>query len=89
MLHLARSRSTISSSFCRISSHVFSSASTRPARVVVVGSGRMGHIRSSLVRANPRFELVGIVDTAMEGAERLAETYRVSDNLALPRTEER
>jgi predicted homoserine dehydrogenase-like protein len=53
----------------------------RPARVVVVGSGRMGHIRSSLLRSNPKFELVGIVDTFLEGAQKLADNYRVSSTV--------
>lgn len=49
----------------------------RPARVVVVGSGRMGHIRSGLLRSNPKFELVGIVDKELEGAEKLAGNFGV------------
>jgi predicted homoserine dehydrogenase-like protein len=53
-------------------------AGERPARVIVIGSGRMGHIRSSLLRSNPKFELVGIVDTFLEGAQKLADNYRVS-----------
>jgi len=31
-------------------------------RVAVFGSGRMGEIRASIVRSNPQYELVGIVD---------------------------
>ena len=56
------------------------SPNDRPARVIVVGSGRMGQIRTSLLRSSPRFELCGIVDTAFQGAENLAKKYRVRDN---------
>lgn len=47
------------------------------ARVVVVGSGRMGHIRSALLYANPRFDLAGIVDVNFDGALDLAQSYQV------------
>lgn len=47
------------------------------AKVIVVGSGRMGHIRSSLVYANPRFELCGIVDTNIDAAANMADTFSV------------
>ena len=50
---------------------------TARARVVVVGSGRMGHIRSSLLYANPRFELLGHVDVNHASAKALAATYQV------------
>jgi predicted dehydrogenase len=50
------------------------------ASVVVVGSGRMGEIRASLLRANPRFHLLGIVDTHLPGAKRLADKYGVKTN---------
>lgn len=50
---------------------------TRRAKVVVVGSGRMGHIRSSLIYANPKFELCGIVDTNFDSAAAMADTFRV------------
>mmetsp|Transcript_2015 Transcript_2015/g.2964 ORF Transcript_2015/g.2964 Transcript_2015/m.2964 type:complete len:355 (+) Transcript_2015:297-1361(+) len=53
----------------------FSSQSFARAKVVVVGSGRMGQIRSSLLYANPRFDLVGIVDVNFEGATALAQKY--------------
>lgn len=49
----------------------------RRAKVIVVGSGRMGHIRSSLIYANPRFELCGIVDVNMQGASEMAEMFGV------------
>ena len=48
------------------------------ARVVVIGSGRMGHIRASLLQANPRFQVLGIADTNLASAQTLAETYGVS-----------
>ena len=48
------------------------------AKVLVVGSGRMGNIRSSLIYANPKFELAGVVDINYDGAAQLAETYGVS-----------
>lgn len=48
------------------------------ARVILVGSGRMGHIRAKAIFANPRFELVGVVDENVENANRLADVYRVS-----------
>lgn len=54
-----------------------STAITRKARVVVMGSGRMGKIRASLLRANPRFEVKGIVDTNYIGAQNLADKYGV------------
>ena len=50
---------------------------SRRAKVVVVGSGRMGQIRSSLIYANPRFDLCGIVDTNIESASAMAETFGV------------
>mmetsp|Transcript_17650 Transcript_17650/g.24541 ORF Transcript_17650/g.24541 Transcript_17650/m.24541 type:complete len:377 (+) Transcript_17650:190-1320(+) len=45
------------------------------ANVLLVGSGRMGDIRASLVYANPRFKLCGVVDVNMTAATALAETY--------------
>jgi hypothetical protein len=50
------------------------------ARVVVVGSGRMGSIRASMLYANPRFDLAGIVDLNWNGAKALADTYQVRTN---------
>lgn len=47
----------------------------RQAKVLVVGSGRMGNIRASLLYANPRFELCGVVDVNYGGAAALAGTY--------------
>ena len=60
-----------------------SSKTAAKARVVVVGSGRMGHIRASLLRANPRFEVHGIVDQEMTRAQALADQYSVSACLIL------
>jgi predicted dehydrogenase len=45
--------------------------------VVVVGSGRMGSIRSELAYANPRLKLCGVVDINMEGAISLADRFGV------------
>lgn len=53
------------------------STQARRARVVVVGGGRMGHIRSSILYANPRFDLVGVLDTNLDSAIALADTYQV------------
>ena len=49
------------------------------AKVVVVGSGRMGHIRASLLQGNPRFDLRGIVDINLQSARALADEYGVSN----------
>lgn len=66
----------------------FSSSLSRGerAKVIVVGSGRMGKIRSSLMYANPKFELCGVVDVDFQGAAALAETYGVR-NVDLTRRE--
>jgi predicted dehydrogenase len=53
------------------------SLSKEKARVLVVGSGRMGTIRATLVRANLRLELVGIVDTHLASAQSLSERLGV------------
>ena len=60
-----------------------SSSSSRPftnkaAKVVVVGAGRMGHIRSNIVNANPKFQLMGIVDQSMDHATKLSGKYNVN-----------
>lgn len=47
------------------------------ARVLLVGSGRMGHIRAKAIFSNPRFEFAGIVDDNVDGAKKLADLYRV------------
>lgn len=46
------------------------------ARILLVGSGRMGVIRASIIHANPRMELCGIVDASTP--DHLLEQYRVS-----------
>ncbi|KAL7527622.1 hypothetical protein ACHAWF_002250 [Thalassiosira exigua] len=46
------------------------------ARVLLVGSGRMGHIRAKALYSNPRLELAGVVDADEEGAARLGGVYR-------------
>ena len=48
------------------------------ARVILVGNGRMGQIRSRLLYANPRFQVCGIVDTNIQAATELADRYSVS-----------
>lgn len=50
-------------------------SSINRARVILVGSGRMGQIRASLLFANPRFEISGIVDSDMSAASNLADVY--------------
>jgi hypothetical protein len=57
-----------------------SSPYRRRARVLLVGSGRMGQIRAKAVYANPRFELIGVVDSNVDAAEKLAEMYHVSSH---------
>ena len=47
------------------------------ARILLIGSGRMGQIRAMHLIANPRFELCGVVDVNLEGAKSLAGTYHV------------
>lgn len=45
------------------------------ARVVLVGTGRMGAIRAKIVYGNPRFEFCGVVDINKEAAEKLATNF--------------
>mmetsp|Transcript_104 Transcript_104/g.91 ORF Transcript_104/g.91 Transcript_104/m.91 type:complete len:185 (+) Transcript_104:44-598(+) len=51
----------------------------KKARVVVVGSGRMGEIRSKLIYANPKMELIGIVSSSsnsnLKEKQAMAEEY--------------
>jgi myo-inositol 2-dehydrogenase / D-chiro-inositol 1-dehydrogenase len=47
----------------------------RRARVVLVGSGRMGKIRARLLHCHSQVDLCGIVDSDLEGAQRLAALY--------------
>lgn len=57
----------------------FTSVAARRARVVLVGTGRMGKIRSSLMFANPKFDMIGVCDVNAIGSQTLANKY-----LALP-----
>jgi predicted dehydrogenase len=54
-------------------------SSSMKARVLVVGCGRMGQIRAALARANPRFDLCGVVDHDIEKAQGIADQVDVSD----------
>jgi predicted dehydrogenase len=47
----------------------------RRARVLLVGSGRMGQIRARLLHCHSRVDLCGIVDSDLEGAQHLAALY--------------
>lgn len=53
----------------------FSQSALQRARVVLVGSGRMGQIRGSLMYANPKFDMIGVCDVNALGAQSLAEKY--------------
>lgn len=46
------------------------------AKIVLIGSGRMGRIRARAICANPRLQLEGIVDPNIEQAKPLSELYR-------------
>jgi len=48
------------------------------ARVALIGSGRMGQIRASLMYANPRFDLCGIIDNNIDAATSLASKYKTN-----------
>jgi predicted dehydrogenase len=50
----------------------------KKARVVLVGSGRMGHIRASILVSSPRFDFIGIVDKDLDSGRALGEKYGVS-----------
>ena len=50
------------------------------ARVALIGSGRMGQIRASLMYANPRFDLCGIIDNNIDAATSLASKYKVRNS---------
>jgi hypothetical protein len=72
--------------FCRIE-HKFADCSQRSftffnmnrAKIVLVGTGRMGAIRAKIVYGNPRIEFCGVVDLNKEAAQNLASTFNVSD----------
>lgn len=53
----------------------FTTTAMRRARVVLVGTGRMGQIRSSLMYANPKFDMIGVCDINAIGAQTLANQY--------------
>eukprot|EP00978_Attheya_sp_CCMP212_P017067 scaffold45329_cov57-Attheya_sp.AAC.5 len=53
------------------------------ARVLIAGSGRMGQIRASLVYANPRFELCGIIDVNLASAQVLVDRYSTNAFVSL------
>jgi hypothetical protein len=55
-----------------------SAHSGEKARVLVVGSGRMGKIWALLISTSPHFELCGIVDPQLSAAEALARKFDVS-----------
>jgi len=57
---------------------IMSSASKQAARVLLVGSGRMGHIRASLLNASARYKLAGVVDSSILRGGALAEQYDVT-----------
>lgn len=46
------------------------------AKIVLIGSGRMGRIRARAIFANPRLQLEGIVDPNIEQSKPLSELYR-------------
>lgn len=51
------------------------SSALQRARIVLVGSGRMGQIRGSLMYSNPRFDMIGVCDVYNAGAESLGEKF--------------
>jgi len=51
------------------------SSALRRARVLLVGSGRMGQIRGSLMYSSPKFDMVGVCDVNSSGAQSLADKY--------------
>ena len=71
------STSTTTATATSSSSSSSSSSGNDPVKVVVVGSGRMGTIRTKLINSNPKYELIGIVDPVLENATTLAAKYRV------------
>ena len=51
-------------------------AQAAAAKIVLIGSGRMGRIRARAIFANPRLQLEGIVDPNIEQTKPLSELYR-------------
>lgn len=47
------------------------------AKVALIGTGRMGQIRASILHANPKFDLCGIVDVNVDFAQSLADQFGV------------
>lgn len=48
------------------------------AKVVLVGTGRMGAIRAKILYSNPRVNFCGVVDVNQEVASKLATVFNVS-----------
>lgn len=48
------------------------------AKVVLVGTGRMGAIRAKILYSNPRVNFCGVVDVNEEAATKLATAFNVS-----------
>ena len=48
------------------------------AKVVLVGTGRMGAIRAKILYSNPRVNFCGVVDVNEEAATKLATVFNVS-----------
>jgi myo-inositol 2-dehydrogenase/D-chiro-inositol 1-dehydrogenase len=53
------------------------------ARIVLVGSGRMGQIRGSLMYSNPKFDMIGVCDVNTLGAQSLGEKYSAASFTSL------
>ena len=51
---------------------------TRQARVLLVGSGRMGNIRAKALYSSPKYDFAGVVDSNVDEAAKLGNVYRVS-----------
>ena len=48
------------------------------ARVILIGSGRMGQIRANLMFSNPKFDMIGVCDVNAEGAKSLASRFNTT-----------
>jgi hypothetical protein len=60
------------------SSNEVEEGARRRVKVLLVGCGRMGHVRARHVYASPRFLLLGIVDVDISKAKSLANHYTVN-----------
>lgn len=49
----------------------------RRVKVILVGCGRMGHVRAKHIYASPRFLLLAIIDVDISKAKALASYYSV------------